>query len=87
MARVRRRRRPVHHKRFPYSKVTVAIVGVCVLLANIASYHLAYLGLDTNASVTEGINTVYGAVLVTYLIKSLGEHWSMNQFGIEEDDE
>lgn len=82
----RRRKRKVQRKPFPYSKVLIALVGVGVVIANIASYNLAYGGLDSNSAVTEGINTGYGVVLLGYLLKSLGEHWSMNKFGIEEDE-
>lgn len=78
-------KRKVQRKKFPYSKIIIALVGLCVIVANVASYILAFKGLDGNSMVTEGINTSYGAVLLGYLLKSLGEHWSMNKFGIEEE--
>lgn len=81
----RRSKRKVKRKKFPYSKVIIILVGVGVVLANIASYILAFRGFDGNSTVTEGINTGYGVVLLGYLLKSLGEHWSMNKFGIEEE--
>ena len=81
----RRRKRKVQHKKFPYSKVIIAVVGLGVLAANIASYNLAYKGYDGNSTVTDGINTGYGVVLFGYLLKSMGEHWSMNKFGIEDE--
>lgn len=82
----RRRKRKVQHKKFPFSKVIIALVGIGVVAANIASYDLSYKGLDSNSTVTESINTGYGVVLFGYLLKSMGEHWSMNKFGIEDEE-
>ena len=87
IARRMRIKRRVRKVRYAFSKVMIAIVTVGVIAANICSYDLAYKERDTNENVTDGINKGYGAVLVAYFVKSLGEHWSMNKFGVEEEEE
>ena len=79
-------RRTVRRKRWPYSKILLGLLLGAVIAGNAASYALASQGLETAEGVTTSLNTVFGAAAVGYLLKSLGEHASMNAHGIEEID-
>lgn len=80
-------RRTVQRKRYSYSKVLLGLLLVVTVAGNAASYVLAWRGYDTAEGVTTTLTTVFGAAIVGYLIKSLGEHASLNAHGISEIDE
>ena len=80
-------RRTVRRRRRPYSKMILGALLLVTVAGNAASYALAWRGYETAEGVTQSLNTVFGAAVVGYLIKSLGEHASLNAHGIEEVDE
>lgn len=79
--------RTVTRRRRPYSKVVLAALLIVTVAGNAASYILAWRGYETAEGVTVSLNTVFGAAIVGYLLKSLGEHASLNAHGIREIDE
>ena len=80
-------RRTVTHKRFSYSKILLGLLLLVTIAGNAASYVLAWRGYDTAEGVTTTLTTVFGAAVVGYLMKSLGEHASLNTHGITEIEE
>ena len=84
---VRRPTRRIRRKKYAYSKVLLAVLLAFTLAGNAASYLLAWQGHETAEGVTTTLTTVFGAAVVGYLVKSLGEHASMNRHGITEEDE
>ena len=79
--------RMVRRKRWPYSKIVLGLLLLVTVAGNAASYALAWRGYDTAEGVTTTLTMTFGAAIVGYLIKSLGEHASMNAHGIAEVDE
>lgn len=77
----------IRRKRWPYSKVMLGMLLVVTIAGNAASYALAWHGYDTAEGVTTTLTSVFGAAIVGYLIKSLGEHHSMNKYGLSEEEE
>lgn len=76
----------VRRKRWPYSKVILGLLLAVTIMGNAASYVLAWHGYDTAEGVTTTMTSVFGAAIVGYLIKSLGEHHSMNKYGVSEEE-
>ena len=79
--------RTVKRKRWPYSKILLLLLLIVTVAGNAASYVLAWRGYDTAEGVSTTLTMTFGAAIVSYLIKSLGEHASMNKHGISEVDE
>lgn len=80
-------KRTVTRRRWCYSKVVLAVLLVVTIAGNAASYALAWRGYDAAEGVSTTLTTVFGAAVVGYLMKSLGEHASLNAHGITEVDE
>lgn len=55
--------------------------GVLMACSILASYTLAALGLDANASVTEQLIIIFGGAFVGYLLADTADHHSLNRTG------
>ncbi len=78
--------RRIRTKKITYSKVVLGILLLLCVCGNLCSYLLAAHGLETVEGVTQSLNSVFGAAITGYLLKSLGEHCSMNKYRIEEEE-
>lgn len=64
------------------------LLGFGLLMAGgiVYSYLLATEGMDSNASVTEQLITVFGGAFVGYLLADTADHHSLNKTGASIDD-
>lgn len=61
--------------------------GVLMACGIVASYVLAALGLDANASVTEQLIIIFGGAFVGYLLADTADHHSLNKTGAQTPDD
>lgn len=77
-------RRTIRRRRWNALKVVVLLLLALTVGGCVVSYTLSALGLDANVDVTVSLVETFGAAVVAYAIKTLGDHMSMNKHGIEE---
>ena len=78
--------RTVKRRRWNALKAVVLLLLALTMGGCAASYTLSALGLDANAEVTVALIETFGAAVVAYALKTLGDHMSMNKHGLEEVD-
>lgn len=57
--------------------------GVLMACGIVASYVLAALSMDPNASVTEQLIVIFGGAFVGYLLADTADHHSLNRTGAQ----
>lgn len=67
-----------------YIKVVLGVIIAIASMGVVASFALAFLGMNTNSEVTVSLIVTLLGATVTYGIKELGEKKSRNEHGLDE---
>lgn len=73
-------------KRWTFRKFLLLGLGLIMAGGIVYSYVLSTEGMDSNASVTEQLITVFGGAFFGYLMADTADHHSLNKTGASIDD-